>query len=179
MRIADCDDLFLRLWWDSEYSVHDERDDRETMLDPTDLFTFSTAFRMWAPMFSVSKDGWWYPPREWPTKKLRELKRRLLPELLLREEDDERLLVYECLPEGLKNRFSHQRLSVHGPQLPHAEWHHLFKIMPVGVPWTRRNRKLVIRALSRHCHPGVRSTILTGLSAWGLSPREIWDTAPT
>ena len=61
VRIADSDDLFLNLWWAAEANTSDEWDDRQSMLHPSELFTFSTAFKTWAPMVFVSTDQWWYP----------------------------------------------------------------------------------------------------------------------
>jgi hypothetical protein len=175
VRIANSDDLFLNLWWASEANTSNEWDDRQSMLDPAEFFTFSTAFKTWAPMSLVTTDGWWHPVTAWKTTKLlREMERRLLPALLSMEREDEDLLMYESLPDGLKNSRAWGRLDVHGPQLPHAEWQDLFRIMPVGVPWTRRNRKLLILALSRRCHRGVRYRILDGLSSWGYHPREAY-----
>jgi len=107
------------------------------------------------------------------------VKRRLLPALLRAEKDDEDLLIYQCLPDSLKSRIAGGQFHVSDPQLPHAEWQNLFEIMPLGVPWTRRNRKLAIRALSKNCHPGVRAEIMEGLGGWGYDPRLTLDFTPT
>jgi hypothetical protein len=168
IRITDSDNLFLQLWDAVEANVHDENDDRETLLAPAELFTFSISFRTWMPTALVSKKDWWYPAYDWPNKKFADLRKKLLPLLRRDDKSDEELLLYECLPMSLKNRFAYDALNVHGPQLPHLEWLEMFKILPTAVPWTRRNRKLVIRALSDRCPKGVRYRILHGLSEWGF-----------
>jgi len=168
IRITDSDSLFLQLWDAVEANRDDEYDDRDILLFPAELFTFSTAFRTWMPTALVSKEDWWYPPYDWPNKKLADLRKRLLPALRRDDDNDEKLLLDECLPMSLKNWFARDALKARGPQLPHLEWLEMFKILPTAVPWTRRNRKLVIRALSDRCPPGLRYRILHGLSEWGF-----------
>jgi hypothetical protein len=168
IRIADSDDLFLRLWDAVEANVHNDHDGRDTLLFPAELFTFSTAFRIWMPGRTVTEKEWWYPPSDWPNKKLAALRKRLLPVLRRDDAQDDERLPYECLPESLKNRFAMQVIGIGGPQFPHSEWLEMFKLLPTAVPWTRRNRKLVIRALSDRCPAGVRYRILEGLSRWGF-----------
>jgi hypothetical protein len=171
VRIADSDDLFLKLWQSVEARNHDENDDRETLLDPADLFTFSTSFKRWAPRGLVSAQGWWYPANEWPRSKFTEMKRRLLPRLMMSEQDDEGSILSECMPYSLKTNIAYNNLGSRRALLPHLEWLDLYKIMPLGIPWTRRNRKLALLAFSSRCDKWIRSVILHGLSEWGYDPR--------
>jgi hypothetical protein len=166
VRITDSDELFLRLWCLIMTLRFSGEDHPNPPLSSLDLFTFLTEFRRWAPTGQISSSSWWYPPAEWPHKKLDLLRRRLLPELLKADRDDESRIMHECLPDSMEHGFG----IYAGAQLPYSEWKRLYDLMPIEIPWTRRNRKLVIRALSTDCDEQVRFEILAGLSEWGYNP---------
>ena len=170
IRITDSDALFLKMWLE----VHAEEERyRPPLLDLYNLVSapkgemnfHGNEIKKWGwhEVLPVDKEALKNAPG------FKEMKDEILPLLQKIERWDNNCMLYDCVPYYLKEkvmRIAAPANVISGTGPPELEL--LRKALPIRVPWTRRNRKLLRLAFDDRIDPAMPFQLFDAFNMWNF-----------